>query len=176
MTCYDVLTTPTRFQAAASWAARLTDFIRRSGEAAATMAGAPRLSLRAAAPTAQRRRSPVQSSPLHPLPLPRPRRVDSSKSPVRPSTSRHGLAGVAFPRSGLRGGGGRPRARSAADAGFPPPPVERNFLRLHETERPVRTASVNQVRHPIYRSSAGRWRKHAMHLLPLLEALGLSSP
>jgi tetratricopeptide (TPR) repeat protein len=47
-------------------------------------------------------------------------------------------------------------------------------LRFHETERPVRTASVNQVRKPIYRSSAGRWRKQAAHLQPLLEALGLN--
>jgi hypothetical protein len=49
-------------------------------------------------------------------------------------------------------------------------------LKFHETERPVRTASVNQVREPIYRTSAGRWRKHATHLQPLLEALGVSSP
>jgi tetratricopeptide (TPR) repeat protein len=48
--------------------------------------------------------------------------------------------------------------------------------RFHETERPVRTASVNQVRQPIYRTSAGRWRKHAMHLQPLLAALGVSIP
>jgi hypothetical protein len=32
------------------------------------------------------------------------------------------------------------------------------------------------VREPIYRTSAGRWRKYAAHLQPLLEALGVSSP
>jgi tetratricopeptide (TPR) repeat protein len=46
-------------------------------------------------------------------------------------------------------------------------------LRFHETKRPVRTASVNQVRQPIYRTSAGRWHRHATHLQPLLAALGI---
>ncbi len=44
-------------------------------------------------------------------------------------------------------------------------------LDFYRTERPVRTSSVNQVRQPIYRSSRGRWRKHAEHLGPLLQAL-----
>jgi tetratricopeptide (TPR) repeat protein len=52
-------------------------------------------------------------------------------------------------------------------------PWNERVLRFHETERPVRTASVNQVRQPIYRTSAGRWRKHAAHLQPLLAALGV---
>jgi tetratricopeptide (TPR) repeat protein len=46
-------------------------------------------------------------------------------------------------------------------------------LDFHKTERPVRTASVNQVRQPIYRTSAGRWKAHAAHLEPLLSALGI---
>jgi tetratricopeptide (TPR) repeat protein len=50
-------------------------------------------------------------------------------------------------------------------------PWSDSVLRFHETERPVRTASSNQVRQPIYRSSAGRWRKHAAELKPLLAAL-----
>jgi tetratricopeptide (TPR) repeat protein len=50
-------------------------------------------------------------------------------------------------------------------------PWNERVLRFHETERPVRTASVNQVRQPIYRTSAGRWRKHAAHLRPLVAAL-----
>lgn len=48
-------------------------------------------------------------------------------------------------------------------------------LAFHETARPVRTASVNQVRQPIYNTSAGRWRKHAANLGPLLHALGMES-
>jgi len=44
-------------------------------------------------------------------------------------------------------------------------------LEFYRVERPVRTASVNQVRQPIYRSSSGRWRKHADSLQPLLQVL-----
>ena len=52
-------------------------------------------------------------------------------------------------------------------------PWDAAVLRFHETERPIRTASVNQVREPIYRSSVGRWRQHAAQLQPLLKALGV---
>ena len=51
-------------------------------------------------------------------------------------------------------------------------PWDDSVLRFYETERPVRTASSNQVRQPIYRSSAAGWRNHAADLKPLLEALG----
>lgn len=44
-------------------------------------------------------------------------------------------------------------------------------LDFHKTERVVRTASVNQVRQPIYATSKGRWRAHAGQLGPLLAAL-----
>jgi hypothetical protein len=46
-------------------------------------------------------------------------------------------------------------------------------LDFHQTKRPVRTASVNQVRKPVYKSSTGRWRPHAANLKPLLNALGV---
>jgi tetratricopeptide (TPR) repeat protein len=46
-------------------------------------------------------------------------------------------------------------------------------LQFHTTDRVIRTASVNQVRQPIYQSSAGRWRQHVAQLGPLLEALGI---
>ena len=46
-------------------------------------------------------------------------------------------------------------------------------LEPHRTERVVRTASVSQVRKPIYKTSSGRWRKHARNLGPLLEVLGI---
>ena len=45
-------------------------------------------------------------------------------------------------------------------------------LEFHNTERAVRTASMSQVRKPIYASSLGRWRRHEHHLGPLIEALG----
>lgn len=48
-------------------------------------------------------------------------------------------------------------------------------LTFHATQRPVRTASVAQVRQPIYRGSVGRWQAHATDdaLKPLLDALTL---
>ena len=48
-------------------------------------------------------------------------------------------------------------------------------LEFYRVERPVRTASVNQVRQPIYRTSSGRWRRHADELRPLLQALGIET-
>jgi tetratricopeptide (TPR) repeat protein len=44
-------------------------------------------------------------------------------------------------------------------------------LRFHETERTVLTASMWQVRQPLYASSMGRWRSYRRHLGPLLEGL-----
>jgi tetratricopeptide (TPR) repeat protein len=48
-------------------------------------------------------------------------------------------------------------------------------LNFHQTRRVVRTASVNQVRQPIYKTSKGRWQAHADHLRPLLAALGIEN-
>jgi tetratricopeptide (TPR) repeat protein len=45
-------------------------------------------------------------------------------------------------------------------------------LAFHETPRPVLTASMVQVRQPIYQSAVGRWRSYTNMLGPLLEALG----
>ena len=42
---------------------------------------------------------------------------------------------------------------------------------FHETTRPVKTASVVQVRKPVYGSSVERWRRHEKELQPLLQAL-----
>jgi tetratricopeptide (TPR) repeat protein len=49
-------------------------------------------------------------------------------------------------------------------------------LRFHETKRPVRTASVAQVRQPIFRTSVARWRRYQRHLGPLFDALGPYAP
>ncbi|MGF7161699.1 tetratricopeptide (TPR) repeat protein [Rhodoligotrophos appendicifer] len=45
-------------------------------------------------------------------------------------------------------------------------------LAFHESNRPVKTASVSQVRKPIYSTSVERWRRYEGHLDPLFEALG----
>jgi hypothetical protein len=44
-------------------------------------------------------------------------------------------------------------------------------LDFHRAARPVRTASVAQVRQPIYASSVGRWRAYEPFLAPLISAL-----
>jgi len=49
-------------------------------------------------------------------------------------------------------------------------------LNFTEAERTVKTASILQVRQPMYRSSVGRWRRYEKHLQPLLEALSGSEP
>ena len=46
-------------------------------------------------------------------------------------------------------------------------------LRFNETKRVIRTASLSQVRQPIYASSMGRWRRYTRHLGPLLAELGI---
>lgn len=43
---------------------------------------------------------------------------------------------------------------------------------FHRARHPVRTASVAQVRRPIYRESVGRWVQYGELLRPLLDALG----
>lgn len=46
-------------------------------------------------------------------------------------------------------------------------------LKFHESDRPVKTASVSQVRKPIYKTSVERGRRYGDKLNPLIEALGL---
>ncbi len=45
-------------------------------------------------------------------------------------------------------------------------------LEFYNVDRPVKTASVTQVRKPIYKTSTNRWRKYEKYLGPLLEELG----
>jgi hypothetical protein len=55
-------------------------------------------------------------------------------------------------------------------------PWDDRCLAFHENERPVRTASVNQVRQPIYNSAVNRWRVYGQFLTPLLSELGVAVP
>ncbi|MFA9459360.1 sulfotransferase [Thiohalorhabdus methylotrophus] len=50
---------------------------------------------------------------------------------------------------------------------------EEECLRFFETKRTVRTASMSQVRQPIYKSSVKRWPRYAIHIRPLARAAGL---
>jgi hypothetical protein len=51
-------------------------------------------------------------------------------------------------------------------------PFEEGCLRFFENDRPVRTASSEQVRQPIYQDGVEQWRAYEAHLEPLKMALG----
>ncbi|MGO9426111.1 MAG: tetratricopeptide repeat-containing sulfotransferase family protein [Steroidobacteraceae bacterium] len=51
-------------------------------------------------------------------------------------------------------------------------PFEEQCLRFYENERPVRTASSEQVRRPIFRDGMEQWRHYERWLGPLQQALG----
>jgi hypothetical protein len=52
---------------------------------------------------------------------------------------------------------------------------EEGVLDFHRNETGVRTASVWQVREPLYRRASGRWRNYARHLEGVRAALALPS-
>ncbi|MGN6155331.1 MAG: tetratricopeptide repeat-containing sulfotransferase family protein [Sphingomicrobium sp.] len=45
-------------------------------------------------------------------------------------------------------------------------------LEFHKSDRPVKTASVAQVRKPIYKTAVKRWKKYGAGLQPLVDAVG----
>jgi tetratricopeptide (TPR) repeat protein len=51
-------------------------------------------------------------------------------------------------------------------------PFEAATLAFHENRRPVRTASAEQVRQPLYTSGVGYWKRFASELEPLRASLG----
>jgi hypothetical protein len=55
-------------------------------------------------------------------------------------------------------------------------PFDERCLRFHETDRPVRTASSEQVRQPLNTRGVEQWRRYEGHLGPLREALGDLAP
>lgn len=50
---------------------------------------------------------------------------------------------------------------------------EPGCLEFHRHDRPVRTASVNQVRRPVYKTSVARWKNYERALGPLFETLSM---
>ena len=44
-------------------------------------------------------------------------------------------------------------------------------LKFYESDRPVRSASLTQVREPIYNRAIGRWKPFAKHLEPMFAAM-----
>jgi len=51
---------------------------------------------------------------------------------------------------------------------------DEKVLEFHKHDRPVRTASVSQVRQPIYKSSVQRWKRYEDALGPVLKVVGPS--
>ena len=51
-------------------------------------------------------------------------------------------------------------------------PWEEDVLNFHKADRQVATASVAQVRRPLYNSSVARWKIYEQQLEPLRQALG----
>jgi hypothetical protein len=102
---------------------------------------------------------PRRSRPL----LPRLRRTDGAlrRGTARPRASRD-----------LRAHGRRHGTRSAALLDYCGLPFEDGCLRFFENERPVRTASSEQVRRPINRDGVDQWRHYEPWLDPLKAALG----
>ena len=50
-------------------------------------------------------------------------------------------------------------------------PWDDKVLEFHKSKRPVKTASVAQVRKPIYKTSVKRWKKYGKGLQPLVDAI-----
>jgi hypothetical protein len=51
-------------------------------------------------------------------------------------------------------------------------PWDDRCLSPHEADRVALTASNQQVRQPVYRSSVGRWKHYERHLGPLIDHVG----
>lgn len=50
---------------------------------------------------------------------------------------------------------------------------DEGVLNFHQSERSVHTASLTQVRQPIYTGSVGKWRRYGEGVRPLADALGV---
>jgi hypothetical protein len=49
-------------------------------------------------------------------------------------------------------------------------------LKFHETKRQVRTASVSQVREPIYKTSVAKQRNYDCELAPFIDEIACLAP
>jgi len=45
-------------------------------------------------------------------------------------------------------------------------------MSFHKSKKSVHTASVAQIRQPLYKTSANRWKNYEKHIGPLIEKLG----
>jgi hypothetical protein len=51
-------------------------------------------------------------------------------------------------------------------------PFDEACMSFHKSKKSVHTASVSQIRQPLYTSSSERWKNYEKHLSPLLDKLG----
>jgi tetratricopeptide (TPR) repeat protein len=51
-------------------------------------------------------------------------------------------------------------------------PFDEACMNFHKSKKAVHTASVSQIRQPLYKSSTERWRKYEKHIGPLIDKLG----
>ncbi len=65
-----------------------------------------------------------------------------------------------------------PEAQARALAEFLDLGWDERVLRFHENPRVLQSASNDQVRRPLFKTSIARWKRYERHLGPLLEALG----
>jgi hypothetical protein len=69
-----------------------------------------------------------------------------------------------------------PETQARALIGFLGLEWDERCLDFHQSGRPVKTASVAQVRRPIYTDAVGRWRRYGAGLQPLIDALEGRAP
>ena len=55
-------------------------------------------------------------------------------------------------------------------------PWDEHCLKFHESTRSVKTASVTQVRKPIYKDSVKKWKKHEKHLQIMVDTVAAEKP
>lgn len=51
-------------------------------------------------------------------------------------------------------------------------PFDEACMDFHKSKKSVHTASVSQVRQPLYKTSANRWKHYEKHIAPLIDKLG----
>ena len=51
-------------------------------------------------------------------------------------------------------------------------PFDEACMNFHKSKKSVHTASVSQIRQPLYKTSANRWKNYEKHITPLINKLG----
>ncbi len=81
--------------------------------------------------------------------------------------------GIEILESNYEGLTGEPRPNVEALLGHIGLTFDEACMAHHKAKSTVQTASVDQVRNPIYTTSRQRWKRYEKHLGPMIEAMGL---